>query len=64
MTQPPPHPEGPGEFARDPDETEWRELISTPAAPADPQPDPTTDTADGLPRPAPVPQSRDDKRDA
>ena len=64
MTQPPPHPEGPGEFVRDPDESEWRELISAPPAPADPQPDPTEDPADGLPRQVVPIETRGNKRHA
>jgi hypothetical protein len=49
MTKAPPHPEGPGEFYRDPADTEWRELTASPSAP---QPEPTEDPTDGLPRPA------------
>jgi hypothetical protein len=61
MTQAPPHPEGPGEFYRDPADTEWRELTASPSAP---QPDPTEDTTDGLPRPAATDQGRGHKRHA
>jgi len=61
MTQAPPHPDGPGEFYRDPADTEWRELtVNT----TDPQPEPTEDPTDGLPRPAATNQGRGDKRHA
>jgi LPS sulfotransferase NodH len=67
MTQPPPHPGGPGEFYRDPDETEWREVTAAPTAP---QPDttaptaPIEDTINGLPRPDTANLGRGDKRHA
>jgi LPS sulfotransferase NodH len=70
MTQPPPHPGGPGEFYRDPDETEWREVTTAPTAPTAPQPDttaptaPTEDTIDGLPKPDTADQGRGHKRHA
>jgi hypothetical protein len=50
MTQPPPHPGGPGEFYRDPEDTEWREVTAEPATPQPPSPDPTEEP-DGLPQP-------------
>ena len=69
MTQPPPHPGGPGEFYRDPDETEWREVTaaptalqadtSAPIAPTDP-----TEETDGLPKPDTADQGRGHKRHA
>jgi hypothetical protein len=64
MTQPPPHPGGPGEFYRDPDETEWREVTAAPTAP---EHDITASTApteetDGLPGPNISDQARGHKR--
>jgi hypothetical protein len=59
-------PTGPGEFIREPDETEWRPLIPA----AEPAPEPTApaptpeDSTDGLQRPDSVRESGSDERDA